>query len=216
MNFRKFSLLLLLILIFWSCDQSKRSMWDNGNLKSVLQYKDGKLNGKCEWYFENGKLSQSATYNYNQLEGEMIQYHENGIVSMVGYYRNDLKDSVFTYYNPSGKIVTIENYKMDSLNGPYKRFYESGPLMLEGSYHSQQMDGIWLFYKVSGEITGKGEFVHGNGIQKSWFPNGKIQRIIHYKNSLKNGRDEYYTDDGKLASVRMFENGIQISEEISE
>ncbi|MFZ4462418.1 MAG: toxin-antitoxin system YwqK family antitoxin [Bacteroidales bacterium] len=179
-----------------------------------MQYRDGKLNGKCEWYFESGKISQSVTYRDNQLEGEMIQYHENGTVSMIGYYRNNLKDSLFTYFNPSGKIVTFENYQKDSLHGPFKRFYESGPLMLEGTYNSQQMDGVWLFYKVSGEITGKGEFVNGNGIQKSWFPNGKIQRIIHYKNSLKEGRDEYYTDDGKLASVRIFEKGIQISEQI--
>ncbi len=214
MNLRKFSYLLFTILIFWSCNQAKRSEWENGNTKSVLQYRDGKLNGKCEWYFESGKISQSVTYLDNQLEGEMIQYHENGTVSMIGYYRNNLKDSLFTYFNPSGKIVTIENYQKDSLHGPFKRFYESGPLMLEGIYNSQQMDGVWLFYKVSGEITGKGEFVNGNGIQKSWFPNGKIQRIIHYKNSLKEGRDEYYTDDGKLASVRMFEKGIQISEQI--
>ena len=52
--------LFLICMFLLSCSTNDdkdvvRSYWENGNLKSELRYKDGKLNGDCCWYFSNGK-----------------------------------------------------------------------------------------------------------------------------------------------------------------
>ena len=208
-----FLLTLVISGLLVSCKADiKKSYWENGNPKSVLQYKDGNLDGLCSWYYENGNTQHQANYQYNKLHGKSLQFFESGMVSMEGWYLNNLKDSIFTYYNQQGKIIAVENYRSNNLHGPMKKYYEIGNIMIEGYYKNNMMDSIWLFYAGSGEIIGKADFIDGTGTQKSWYQNGKLQRVIRYENNLKHGNEEFYDAEGRLESIKKHEKGLPDSD----
>jgi len=56
----------LMSLFFYGCGpELKKNYWENGNTRSVLEYKDEMLNGTATWYFENGNKEQEVTYINN-------------------------------------------------------------------------------------------------------------------------------------------------------
>ena len=211
---RSLFLFLLMIVALISCTEVRKSFWENGNPKSVLTYKNGALEGSCTWYHQNGNIQLVAGYQQNKLHGRSVHYFDNGAVSEVEKYYNNLKDSVFTQYYPNGKVLSRETYCSDTLCGKLVKYYESGNTMMEGSYHRGMMDGSWLFYAVTGEIIGKADFVLGTGIQKTWYPNGKLQQLIHYQNNVKHGKEEFYSFDGKPDRISVWENGTIINDEL--
>lgn len=87
MNKIYFSLLFILLLSCADKDDAVKSYWDNGNLKSELRYKEGKLDGLCRWYYNNGKPEMEVIYNMNVLEGPGKRWHENGNIESVFYYK---------------------------------------------------------------------------------------------------------------------------------
>lgn len=213
-NLQRNSWMVFLLLILASCNSKvKKSYHDNGNLSSVLRYKDGKLDGLCEWYFANGNPMMRAEYAQNKLNGKQERFFENGVLQNIAWYRGDRLDSVMLHYNLGGKLILEEYYTNDTLNGPYHRYFDDGTLFIEGAYNKGMMDGSWIFYTPEGKIAGKGEFKMGSGTQKAWYPNGNLQRIIQYKNNLKHGPEEHYRPDGKLVLRRNYDSGELVSEE---
>ena len=51
-----FILLLIISFIGFGQNETKKEYWDNGQIKSVEYYKDGKRDGTFSYYFENGKI----------------------------------------------------------------------------------------------------------------------------------------------------------------
>ena len=167
-------LTLFLICIFLlSCSANKdkdvvRSYWENGNLKSELRYKDGKLNGDCCWYFSNGKPDMKVYYNMNVMEGEVLRWYENGNIQSRYYLKNDQYDSIFEFYNVFGTLVKIEHYKEGVLHGEYKQWYDSGKLFTEGSYNDGMLHGKWMMYYENGAVGSVATYENGTGLQKGY------------------------------------------------
>ena len=74
---------MVMLFLVTSCknDSEKdvvKAYYENGNLKSELRYKDGRLNGKCVWYYPNGKPELSINYVMDTLQGESPRWYENG------------------------------------------------------------------------------------------------------------------------------------------
>jgi antitoxin component YwqK of YwqJK toxin-antitoxin module len=206
---------LSLFAILLSCSEDvTRSYWDNGQLQSELQYNEaGELHGVARWYYETGNIQQEAHYHNNLLHGKMTRYYVSGNIESEGWYTNNLKDSVLTNYNAVGNITGIAHYINDSLHGFYATYYADGKTMIEGEYVNGLFHGIWLFYDQFGSVIGKADYNMGSGVQKAWHPNGKLSRVMHYKNNLLHGTEEHYNWTGTLELIRHFEYGHLISEE---
>ncbi len=56
-----------------------------------------------------------------------------------------------------------------------------------------------------------GNFAHGSGQQKAWWPNGNIKREINYQNNLKHGEERWFDENGKLEKVITFNEGAEIN-----
>lgn len=198
------------VLFFTACSDGVQKNYDqNGQLASVLRYdSNGKLHGKCTWFYPDGHMQLEATYLHGIANGLQIRYHENGMPQESTRFENGLKDSISTFYNMQGQATIKESWLRDTLHGPYERWYETGALAIQGNYFKGMMDGIWLFFDQEGTIIGKGDFKMGNGVQKILHPNGQLHRSIPYQQNLKHGREEIYTPDGKLLQTIQYQNGI--------
>ena len=66
-----------------------KSYYENGNLESEGNFKDGKLNGLSKVYYENGNLKREDNYKDDKLEGLYKGYYENGDLKSEDNYKDD-------------------------------------------------------------------------------------------------------------------------------
>jgi antitoxin component YwqK of YwqJK toxin-antitoxin module len=89
--------------------------YPNGIVKYKGFYRFGKRHGEWLFFYPNGLLWSECTYNRGKMNGKSNVYHPNGKLYYSGYYKNDLKDSIWVYYDTSGNEVMLELYKNNQL-----------------------------------------------------------------------------------------------------
>src|ERR1700751_4601716 len=77
------------LIILNGCDphQTKKEYYNDGKLKSIIVYKDGKKDGEYKTYYNNGKIEISSTWIEGKLNGEAINYYENGKIELKRNYK---------------------------------------------------------------------------------------------------------------------------------
>ena len=135
----------LLVLIF-SCEKGtteKKEYFDNGSIKSLVNYKDSTRHGSSIEYYRNGKIKKTNYWVNGKLNGEEKDY-----------------DSL-------GNIVEVVNFKEGKLNGKYLAYYKSGSLAMDGNFNDGILHGTKRQYfdgvkKLEAEI----HYVNFQGIEK--------------------------------------------------
>lgn len=64
------------------------SWYENGQLKSEVNFINGKRNGKVLNYYDNGQLKSDLTYKGDKKEGELVTYWKNGKLKRKDIYNN--------------------------------------------------------------------------------------------------------------------------------
>ena len=99
--------------------------YKNGQVKSIENFKNGKLNGKFKEFFENGSLFQIGTF-------------KNG----------DMKNIKVFYENENLKFEqNLKNRK-----GKYRGYYPNGKLEVEGEVFQGDEIGLWKYYNEEGNL----------------------------------------------------------------
>ena len=81
--------------------------YDNGQLKTIGTFKDGKKDGLFEEYYENGQLQGRGTYKDWKRDGLWEYYHENGQLQYKGTYKDGRQEGLVEYYNEEdGKLTS--------------------------------------------------------------------------------------------------------------
>ena len=76
---KKLLILLFAILIsFNSYGETRSDYYSNGQIKSELNYKDYKRDGKWTWWYENGQIQSEANWKDGKID-EWTRWNENGI-----------------------------------------------------------------------------------------------------------------------------------------
>jgi antitoxin component YwqK of YwqJK toxin-antitoxin module len=61
--------------------------YDNGEVWSINNYKNGKEHGECIRYYSNGEVWSINNYKNGKEHGECIRYHDNGeVMAILNYY----------------------------------------------------------------------------------------------------------------------------------
>lgn len=165
--------LLLLLLVSSSCLFSQtfenKEYYDNGNLKAIQNYENGKLNGIQKNYHENGNLAIVGFMIDNNLDGEAKGYYENGNLEKVINWKNEKMNGEYTSYFKNGKLQSEGNYINDEMNGYWKGYGEGsdgkhylvsegkfiGQMIREGEHYTYHPNG----FKAITEIYRNGELV---------------------------------------------------------
>jgi hypothetical protein len=101
-------------------------------IKSIKNYKDGKLNGYVQNLHFVNSISLTGEYIDNKKNGEWKTYYKNGNIESIIYYNMDtLKSWNFFYINGQVKSTgTYSIYTSDTI----RRYNESNKLLYEGIY----------------------------------------------------------------------------------
>ena len=85
--------------------------YENGQIKSEGNYKDGKPDGKVTGWFENGQIQTVLNLKDGKLDGKVIDWHENGQIEAEENYKDGKLDGKATYWHENGKIKGKVTFK---------------------------------------------------------------------------------------------------------
>ena len=102
---------LILFLCAVSCSRKvEKEYYPNGQLKSVLNYKKGQLEGIALYYYENGALKERVNYRKGKRERTGTTYYESGKLKEEITYENGVKGKV-KLYGEDGELISESVYK---------------------------------------------------------------------------------------------------------
>lgn len=148
------------------------------------QIKQGKF------YFDSDSTLISEVFHYSpkdaSLRGSYESFYINGSLKSYGWYKNNLADSIWTYYYENGQKKALGKFRKGKPYGRWKYYYENGNLKSEGQLHGSEKHGLWTHYFENGNEKSKGNFDN----------NKKIKRW------------EYFYEDGSLKAHSDINNGV--------
>jgi antitoxin component YwqK of YwqJK toxin-antitoxin module len=138
-------------------------------------------------------LAQDSINRYDKAgkrHGLWIKKYPNGNIRYKGQFIHGKETGVFRFYspdNPKHPIAEKEHSQSEDLI--YVTFYQkNGKKESEGKMKGKKRTGKWTYYFADGKtILSTEEYQEGklNGIQKTYYRNGKIAKEVHYKNGKK-------------------------------
>ena len=99
--------------------------YKNGQVKSIENFKNGKLNGEFKEFFENGSLFQIGTFKNGDMKNIKV-FYENGNLK----FEQNLKNR----------------------KGKYRGYYPNGKLEVEGEVFQGDEIGLWKYYNEEGNL----------------------------------------------------------------
>lgn len=144
---------------------------------------DGK-DGVKTVYFQNSEIiKQIVEYKNGKRIGELKEFYRNGKLKTKQNYQNDtLNDSAF-YYHENGNLQSFQYLKNFKKEGVWKKFNEQGKLYEEINFKDGDLDGYWIKYT---------------------YRTGRLLQRLSYKNGMKEGKHEFYYNNGKPKAVAFF------------
>lgn len=111
------------------------------------------LDGYRKGYFKNGKQNgrwiSDRYYHYDSLG----YFHSKNYLAREEYFKNGLRDSIYTIYDKDGKIVYSTYFKNG--DGIEKDFYDNGQLYYEIKTHNGYFMDTLRLYKRNGQLMRK-------------------------------------------------------------
>ncbi len=110
-----------------------RTYYPNGNLKSVVNYDAGKVDGVAFFYFDDNKETKKLEINFD----------------------NDVMEGKYQEFYPNGAQKATLFYDDGKLHGDAEFYYPTGRIKIQGKYKKGKKRGKWIFFDENGEIINK-------------------------------------------------------------
>ena len=156
-----------------------------GQVKKIVNYKAGILDGDFFEFNEEGELLFSGRYEQGQRSGEWVVYRSDGTKKSEYTYRSNLLEEFALSYYPSGQLAERIPFEQGVVNGlyesffpdgrmqqslvfvggleggPLKQFYADGTLALSCSFNKGLLDGNWEKFSPTGQLEAQGAYRKG-------------------------------------------------------
>lgn len=106
----------------------KKYKYDNGNVKSIVTYKDGKKVGMSNTFYKSGEKQYDIPYQDGKKHGKVIWYYKSGKVYRETDYKLGKKDGYQRKYWESGKLKSEMIFKNGMLSTGLKEITSSNKI----------------------------------------------------------------------------------------
>ncbi|WP_338226455.1 toxin-antitoxin system YwqK family antitoxin [Algoriphagus confluentis] len=171
-------------------DGLMEEFYANGQIKKLVNFSNGKLNGEFFEFNLTGDVLLSGSYQDGLKEGEWNSYYKNGTKKSEYSYSKNLLHGTYKAFFPDGNLQKSVEYQNDQENGSYMRFHEDGQPEIIGAFAKGELNGSWENFDNLGELISKGEFLAGIkvGIWKEQVKDVQgFYRVGEYKEGRKDG-----------------------------
>jgi uncharacterized protein len=200
----------------------RREYDENGRVRSVGSYREGKKHGTFRKYDENGKEIAAELYeadvvtgtglvdSLNRRQGPWKLFYPDGKLRAEGSYINGLREGAWTFFFLSGKVEQKGSYKEDLPTGQWNWFFRDGSLHRDETYRRGKEDGHAVEYDSLGNVINEGDYVDG-------LKSGQWKLTINdhteqgeYVDGERNGNWVWYYENGNKAFEGEFAVGIPV------
>ena len=177
-------------------DGLMEEFYAGGEVKKIVNYTAGNLDGDFFEFNEEGELLYSGSYEQGKRSGEWVVYRSDGTKKSEYTYRNNQLEEFALSYYPSGQLAERIPFEQGVLNGlyesffpdgrmqqslvfvggleggPLKQFYADGTLALSCSFNKGLLDGDWEKFSPTGQLEAQGGYRKGerDGAWKELYP----------------------------------------------
>lgn len=155
-------------------------------------------------------VAQNLVDSNGKKQGVWSKKYPNGNLRYSGAFKNDKEIGEFKFFDKKGKLVSTRTYELPGGKAWCKMYNFQERLHAQGYMLGKEKEGEWIFYSKNGQDTVSIEsYVNGRleGIQKTYFENGKIASEINFVNGMKQGDFIQYFSDGSKEQEGYYEKG---------
>ncbi|HRY98014.1 MAG TPA: hypothetical protein P5550_03060 [Bacteroidales bacterium] len=191
----------------------------NGKLASRGAFFNGTPHGNWETYHENGSLYNSTSYLYGESHGVWKGYYEDGTPEMVIRFSYGQPEGIWTYFSYSGDTTHVVRFHNGQRHGPARFMDNQGSLQMVRYYENGELMA-YLSPGPSGANGGIQPLPGGSGEMKTYFPDGRLARVMHmmhgelhgeftsnYNNGLRCDYQQYKTGSGHGLHLEYYPDG---------
>ena len=205
--------------------------YEEGNIKSIIPFKNNMVEGLTITYYENGNIDEEVNYKNNKMNGEAKSYDENGKLNGRTIFKDNIKLEEDVYKENEILKNTFKNgelVKQDicTLNGTLKeRRILNGDEMEYSTFYPNgnvkqkilAKDKIIIkeqIYARNGNIMSNSFFSDGKPVIElfEYYPDGKLFRKISTVNKMLNGDSIEYYPNGNIKEKTHFINNKEEGE----
>jgi antitoxin component YwqK of YwqJK toxin-antitoxin module len=188
--------------------------WPGKNIKQLEgTFNHGVPTGEFKAWYETGEVHMISMYAPDGKTKRTKIYHPNGYLMAKGKYVNELRDSVWLFYNEIGRVQSKENYVAGKLEGELEIYYTAAVQLPNGemdyvpgipshiyTYKNGLRNGVYKELFTNGKLKAEGTYKDGNldGKQVRYRADGSKESVVYYKHAVKNGQAEFYNPYGEV------------------
>lgn len=190
--------------------------YPNGRALYEAEFKEGRPVGLMIRYYENGAVRARMNFDSTGTRCYARMLYQSGKQAAEGWYLNQKKDSVWTYYSPvDGSVRIREPYYKGKLQGMVRNYYPSGRVSEEIEWDNNVKQGEWKQFYDNGVTRLSSHYENDllHGMYKVYFGNSKIKICGEHLNGKINGTWSYFDETGKELVSHEFVNGIPVDRE---
>ncbi len=205
-----------------------------GNIKSKINYVNGKAQGDFITYYENGQTEEKGNWKSKVYKGDFVRYYENGKIAQKKSFNEKGKtDGQVIYYYPNGQVELVFESKNGISKGSATRFWpngdqkeiikfnEKGESNSSGTINRKNppVKNARLIMEKKEAIIAEGELNIGplpsvkgkllkDGYHKTYNQNKDILMDGDFNDGkLWTGKHYIYDDNGLLERIDVYKNG---------
>jgi len=161
------------------------SYYENGNISSYREYKEGVYHGEFINYYEDGMQRELITYSEGEKNGLYLRNYASGSIEIEGGYINGSPDGVWYKYKENGDPISEIGYKEGINHGIFHQYAtgstQSESIHVTGQYEEGKKTGIWLYgYNNEGYVE---KYYYENDI-KIWREAGNTRTYYDQEGSV--------------------------------
>ncbi|MBI3900696.1 MAG: hypothetical protein HY324_00935 [Chlamydiia bacterium] len=138
--------------------EDKRSFfYETGQIKTVEEYRNGKLHGEVFLFWPNGQLKRTSQFSDGYRNGEDRIWNEEGQLLDEGTYEKGIPIGIHRRWSCKGVLIE-ELFFLENGKYNFKRWNEKGELREEGLYSDSgylerkwdSEQNIWVEKRIDG------------------------------------------------------------------
>lgn len=91
--------------------------YPNGVIKFSGNFRFGKRHGQWMAFYENGEIWSECFYDKGNRHGSSKVFFTNGQLKYSGWFKNDLRDSIWIFFDEKGKEIDKRAFRDDQETG---------------------------------------------------------------------------------------------------
>lgn len=148
-----------------------------------LYYSGGEANMTYSEYHDSGKKSVEGELRNGKEEGKWQYWDENGKLTRIGYFKEGKQDSVWLSFGENKQIIEKDYYKDGELHGISETYFPNGQIELSITYENGVEQGKYILYHETGNVSTEGAMEDGYmaGKWNIYYQDGQLQTEMEYK-----------------------------------